>query len=438
MPDFKTMPWLTLATPQSQQNAELAFLEELQKLQQKQGQPTSIPANIPLPLSTAGPPLPPQAPQVAREGPVRPPAQSAPKKRNAPLKAETALNLMAINPEAPAAASTTAQDPTRSETSAFADQMAGLKDLEQQIQEYRNQPTQLDLTPLMALSDSWSGSKLAQAYRAPESAQEKMQRLVGLQNQLQQRRAELTRPELAAFKAQNDFLRKSWENEQRDRRLERTIEGRMGNWQERADRQTHKDLVKSVKNDKTIVQRLNSFDNLSNAEVLLTHGKKLTPEQIHDFQQAVRTNLGIKGTSTVHERDLTMYNNLEMNIAKIKQFLNGKPQDLAKNQAPLVEHLKDLARVEKDSIRSVVQKRLDALTEGHEDIYERHPDLREHFGRTVQGVLKQFGNPPAAQGAAPVQANAAPESSGVQATPVKKEETLEEMRERLKRLKTGQ
>lgn len=62
----------------------------------------------------------------------------------------------------------------------------------------------LNLSPLLALSDSWTGTKLAQGYQAPETADERKLMMAKLRGELQKSKQGLSDDELKLLKTQLD------------------------------------------------------------------------------------------------------------------------------------------------------------------------------------------------------------------------------------------
>lgn len=64
------------------------------------------------------------------------------------------------------------------------EQRAAAQSLQPHLDRLQNQETQLDLTPLMALADQWTGSNMAQSYRKPKSSDERDQEIMQLKKGL--------------------------------------------------------------------------------------------------------------------------------------------------------------------------------------------------------------------------------------------------------------
>jgi hypothetical protein len=77
-------------------------------------------------------------------------------------------------------------------------QKQNVSDLKDKMQTYAALSAQggVDLSPLMALSDAWTGSKLSNAYQAPESSQDKYAQLVNMQAKIGQAERGITDDEM--------------------------------------------------------------------------------------------------------------------------------------------------------------------------------------------------------------------------------------------------
>jgi len=156
--------------------------------------------------------------------------------------------------------------------------------------------------------------------------------------------------------------------------------------QQRRDLMNHAQVVSKLKSDTLLNQRLTQYNNLSNALAIVADAKTLTPQQIAEFQQAVRSNIGVKGTGGVDERADTQIKTLGLNSANLRQFITGDPVELAKD-SKLVHHLQDLARVEQNNISKQKNARISALSAGFKSMYQRRPDL----WADVQDLSDQIG-----------------------------------------------
>lgn len=101
---------------------------------------------------------------------------------------------------------------------------AGLAGMEEALRAQLAQKSQTDISPLMALSDTWFGGNLAKGYRAPQSANENAQQGLSNMNALQLRREKLTELANSGGGGESNYLRtvmamKKDENSEKNRSL---------------------------------------------------------------------------------------------------------------------------------------------------------------------------------------------------------------------------
>lgn len=83
-------------------------------------------------------------------------------------------------------------------------QELGQRQLEQQVQQYQQQPQEADLTGLLTLAEAWgpSQAQFAKYYRRPESQTQRDEKVLALQEKLQQRRLDLSKGQAEQLRAQ--------------------------------------------------------------------------------------------------------------------------------------------------------------------------------------------------------------------------------------------
>lgn len=181
--------------------------------------------------------------------------------------------------------------------------------------------------------------------------------------------------------------------------------------------QAHKQVVASLKNDPQLKQELTQLRNLDNASSIVARAKNLTPQQIEEFQQSVRSNLGIKGGSGVNERAGTYLKSLGWRADEMAQFLTGSPATISQND-PLVRHIKELAQIESENVKGQFQDRVDALTGGYgSSVYEKHPEFKKDLDALLKSVSKQGQTRVLGKGLLQPEANNSPASSQELAIP---------------------
>jgi hypothetical protein len=291
-------------------------------------------------------------------------------------------------------------------------QQADIDQLQNHIGEAARQPQKFDFRALAALIDNSTdtNTKLLPAAEAmkPPTQEQRQEKLIQLEAMLNARKNQVTQGNL---KLLGDALKAHGMTKPIDPLDQQKKEAQVGMYNRfapggamqnlQADRQQvagHEKMLNDINKDKTLTQRLSQAQNLDNALALIDKADVVTPQQIEEFQQAIRKNIGIGGTSGVGERESTYIKTLGMNAANVKQFITGNPQDVA-NNPQIMAHLKDLVAVERRNIADQSQKRLDTITKGKEYIYSKRPDLKRDLVEKVKSAASQY------QDSGPSQAN---------------------------------
>lgn len=149
------------------------------------------------------------------------------------------------------------------------------------------------------------------------------------------------------------------------------------------DRREHERVLARLNNTPEVKQRLTQYRGLNNALSTIVNADHLTPQQIHEFQQTLRSNMGIRGTGGVEERGETYFKTMGLNMANFGQFLTGDPAVIAKD-SNLMHHLKNLAQVEQANISNQYRQSIKAATGGHASMYDRRPDLQEDLDGAIE------------------------------------------------------
>jgi hypothetical protein len=156
--------------------------------------------------------------------------------------------------------------------------------------------------------------------------------------------------------------------------------------QERIDISRHNSILNRL-NSKDINDQLKQIRNLSNAKAQILGGTKVTPQQLHELQQAVRSNLGIKGTGGVDERAATYFKNLGLKIAEVNQFFTAEPSDVNNfGNTEVLKHLMALVDKEIESVQSGVKKTALKASAGAESMYKKRPDLQSDLDSAIQKI----------------------------------------------------
>lgn len=169
---------------------------------------------------------------------------------------------------------------------------------------------------------------------------------------------------------------------------------------EKQANQIHTGVVAKLQRDPILKQKLTQLQNLSSALSNFDNADHPTPQSFDELQQAVRANLGIKGSSGIGEREHTTMNSLGLNTARMMQFATGNPQDIAKD-AGFAKHIKDLVKLEQKNIKSQVEKHLGTLTAGHASMYSKYPALKADLEDLTSAYGGEFNVAPVKQAVDP-------------------------------------
>ena len=140
--------------------------------------------------------------------------------------------------------------------------------------------------------------------------------------------------------------------------------------QDALDERVHGQQVKAINNDPMLNQLQTSHGNLYNAVNLFQQGSA-TPQEFAELQQAVRANLGIKGSSGVSERAHTYAGTWHVNEDELKQWLTAKPQDVREGSPELSNLVVHLAHLEMSNKEKQADNRLKEVTQGRKSFYEK-------------------------------------------------------------------
>ncbi len=176
------------------------------------------------------------------------------------------------------------------------------------------------------------------------------------------------------------------------------------------DRREHERVLTRINSNPNVKTRLQQYQNLDNTLSNIANADHITPEMFDEAQQAVRANLGIKGTSGVDERSNTQMKAMGLNTERWGEFLSFKPGDIGKDNQFLA-HIKNLANLEKQNISKQFGKSLEAASSGHKSMYARRPDLMDDLKDAIGAQTSQIDSAPSQQ---------APPAGMVTASPLQK------------------
>lgn len=272
---------------------------------------------------------------------------------------------------------------------AIEEQRAGVNQNQAQLDKMSGQ---VNLQPLAKLTDTWTGSSLAEGMENPQVRQEKM---MALQNAIQAQKQGLTKEQLELLKSQvtnpMNMLKQASTMQYQDRYAQGGPMAELAS--QRAALAARDKILGHLSNNKDLGTRLNAYQSLDNAMTNMAAGKIRTPQQLQDFQDAIIAGLGMtRGQSGVNERAERQFNTMDLKGSRLMQFLTSKPQDVMNNKE-LIGHLQDLARQEQTNVRGQYQKRIGALTAGYGDFSDKYPWFDQAIKDAVSKYGGQFNSP---------------------------------------------
>lgn len=159
------------------------------------------------------------------------------------------------------------------------------------------------------------------------------------------------------------------------------------------DRREHQNVINKINANQNIKTRLQQYQNLDNTLSNIANADHVTPEMFDEAQQAVRANLGIKGSSGVDERTNTQMKAMGLNADRLGEFLTMSPADIGKDNK-LMGHIINLAQMEKKNISGQFDKSLNAASSGHSSMYARRPDLKDDLKDAIGAQKDQLESSP--------------------------------------------
>lgn len=192
----------------------------------------------------------------------------------------------------------------------MAEQKRGVEDLSNIYKaQLENQKPQVDLSPLLALTDTWTGSKMQAGYKRPETSDEMAEKAMGMQAAINKARSGLTDD-------QTKFLQSELNNK---------LLGSMSRRRNFEDAQLlkkedtiRKDLDKSV--FEPIKLRQEQFSNIDDA--FASGDYQSVWAMLSQFSRGVS---GEKGVLTDHDITRVMPKNIYGDIAKVKSYFSETP-----------------------------------------------------------------------------------------------------------------
>jgi hypothetical protein len=228
------------------------------------------------------------------------------------------------------------------------DQQRQLSSQKAALEARLSQPTQVDLSPLAGWLSATTGKDWSGAYTKPQDRQEMIQKL---QQQIQQGQGQLS-----------DEQRRSLADA-----IKNFSQGQMGSLRalSAADRVALA-ANKHINDDQMVKQFVTQKENSQKALDLLDMSKQkygLITNQAFNDAMVDYTNAisGARG-ATDSRTEMTKFNSLEQEAAKLKQYISGKPTDAV--PPAIYEHFVSLVQELQNTVDAARERRATQLAEG--------------------------------------------------------------------------
>lgn len=265
---------------------------------------------------------------------------------------------------------------------------------------------QLDLSPLMAFAGMLSNHpELVKSYKIPPKYQETLEKVIGARKDIGAQQSKLFSDLTSAQKGLKDgsntdlmsqILRDQMVQKEGAKSATNTLEDKMALMEARQAQQNHRMVMKEIDRNPAKARTLGAYRTLGNAMGIINHTGEILPEQVHEFQQMLRTSmasaLSAAGKSGVAEREQTYANTLHWSLSRLRSFIEGKPGNIQQD-TELLKHLQVVAGREQQQLRAQYEKDLEEITAGFPWQYDRdYPGFDEKmYGKFADGMEQKMG-----------------------------------------------
>lgn len=259
-----------------------------------------------------------------------------------------------------------------------------LKDQLKQVQAYKRAPAQVDLSALLALTDQWTGSKLAQSYKKPPTQQEQFEKGITLENQLLQRKDQLTDNQQKLLESQvKAQLGEATQGRIQDRT--NIMRDRLGLAQ---DTQAAKagDILDKDSNLKTLTTQKQRIEI---GKHTLDSVPTLTPQLFNEIQLDIANAISGGRAAAVSTQKQVEFNSYAIEWQKLKQKLENNPQDIA--SPGVKKYVREILERLGESYDQNMEARAKQLVGGRQ--YKSNPLAQQTMEKKAASYSKPKGSP---------------------------------------------
>jgi len=260
----------------------------------------------------------------------------------------------------------------------FQDQKRGIDEMENALSMQMNRPQPQDsdywVRPLIALTDSMTGSKLMAGFKPQETMADRNKKFIDMKDDIQKRRSDYNKQLLEGLTKMKEGTESNSIANQLAQSLGMTQGmlaaggGRYGDPDDQRAFRAHQANIQALKKDTNLRQNLSNMQRIENGLNNAVAVEKLTPQSFHELQQAIRSSI-TKGTGGVDERAETYYKSMGLSGKQLMQFISDAPQNLSKND-PFVKHVLEIGKLELENLKRQNMNQAKMLTSGNRSIYE--------------------------------------------------------------------
>lgn len=279
-------------------------------------------------------------------------------------------------------------------------QQAGIEQLQDQINQAGKVRQGLDYTPFAGmarfLDPSNDFTKEAMATR-PQTNVERADKMIALQQALQQRKEAMSKDQLAALGEQIKAAKQSnpLELESKLSTIRRNNAmadafspgGMKANMQEQsiAERE-HSKILGELNHNKGLVMKMNAIQGIDNAGKIIEDAPTVTPQIFHDYQQALVGAI-TRGNSGIGERAERYMKSAGIDAATVRQYLSGDPVSIPSGKENLLyQATQEFAKSERGNIEKQYGDIMKSVSTGQGHIYDKHPLLKKDLDDKIQSM----------------------------------------------------
>jgi len=275
------------------------------------------------------------------------------------------------------------------------EQRSGITELEKEYARLAKEKPGFNWKALAAFGEYVQGLPpgFSQMLKAPDTMRERNERMLALKDKIQRHRSDLTKTQLEALKAQIELAKgpgkeaaaqlKDWATMQK---------GKF--YQLKGPIQIHQYAINGMANDKTVQRSVATVNALERAKVLVSKMKTsdaVTAQQVDDLQQmvvaAVQSGAGTMG---VGEREKRYLNSLDMEFAKLKQYLTGKPVNVYEKNPKLVDHIMNMINVESQTSETQGKLAMQKAKKAWGWFYDNNPEMSQSLDAYSNVLYEQL------------------------------------------------